>query len=142
MLSIARPGNSGMVMAKFSLDQIRNCMKRTMIALALLLGTGTMLCAQPPHAKAHGKRKHQSAYAGKHKQQFYYYPQYNVYYHPAGKRYACYRRGQWVWVTTPPPGLVLQVDDRREFYYDGFDVWAYEPVRRYPRPSVQIQVNL
>lgn len=132
-----------MVMAKILLDQITLIMKKqTIIALSLLLGVGGVLHAQPPHAKAHGKRKHEMEHSGRHQQQFYYYPQYNVYYHPAGKKYACYQRGQWVWVATPPPGLVLRTTNRHEFFYDGFDVWAYEPVRRHSRPTVQIQVNL
>ena len=117
-------------------------MKQTMLALTLLLGTFLLLNAQPPHAKAHGKKKHGATYGSKHGNHFYYYPQHNVYYHPAGKKYACYQRGQWVWVATPPPGLVLRTANRHEFFYDGFDVWAYEPVRRQRRPTVQIQVNL
>jgi hypothetical protein len=127
---------------KFLIGSKQPSMKRTVMVVAMLLVTSSVLLAQPPHAKAYGKRNHHQEYKGKYSKQFHYYPQYNMYYHPAGKKYACYQRGQWVWVTTPPPGLVLRGSDRREFYYDGFDVWAYEPVRRYPRPSVHIQVNL
>jgi hypothetical protein len=131
-----------MVMAKFPLDQSHLTMKRSMMILYMLLATSTALLAQPPHAKAYGKKGHGHAYNDKQSQQFYYYPQYNVYYHPAGKKYACYQRGQWVWLATPPPGLVLRNANRYPFYYDDFDVWTYEPVRRQSRPSVQIQVNL
>lgn len=142
MLSMQRRQYSGMVMANFQLDQINLSMKRSMIVLAMLLATSMVLSAQPPHAKAYGKRGHHHEYKGNHSQQFYYYPQYNVYYHPASKKYACYERGQWVWVATPPPGLVLRNASRYPFYFDDFDVWTFEPVRRQSRPSVQIQVNL
>ena len=132
---------SGMEMANFLLNQTHNTMKQIMMVLVLVTGFSLAVAAQPPHAKAHGKHKHRSAYKGGVGHQFYYYPEYNVYYHPAGKKYARVKGGRWVWVNTPPPAFVLRSTVRHEFFYDDFDVWGYEPVRRYRRPSVQVQLN-
>lgn len=52
----------------------------------------------PPHAKAYGYRAKHTCW---------YYPDAEVYYVTASKKYAVLEGGNWVVITTPPKGVVL-----------------------------------
>ena len=85
------------------------CMKRIVLALALLLalGSSTRLIAQETRVR------------------FYYYPENNIYYNPTNSEYWYYDdvSATWTQVKTLPTTIVLTKSPRYTVYYNGEDVW-------------------
>jgi hypothetical protein len=93
-------------------------MKRTIKTIILffvfLIGTDTYtLSAQnpPSHAQAHGVKK-----------KYKYYPDCNVYFNPATKRYTYYGGGRWTTVVSLPSSIRL-TGNFNDFDFDGDDPW-------------------
>lgn len=112
-------------------------MKKIIVLLVLFLVTGTVANhadAQPPHAKAWGKKgKHNNWQRGGYR----YYPSANVYYSPASRRYWYPRNGVWVNASVLPPSVVVYNQPSYIVYRDmDDDIWRDNRVhyRRYYRP--------
>lgn len=85
------------------------------IAIVLIFSVGA-LSAQPPHAKAYGKKK------------FYYYPQQNVYFDPVASLYIYHNGPSWSSVSVLPPSLVISVGAPRVLvYHEGPEIWYDNP---------------
>lgn len=86
-------------------------------AIVLLAFTANTVAAQPPHAKAYGKKK------------FYYYPQSNVYY-DAGPGLYYYNTGpSWTGVSVLPASINITIGAPRvAVYHQGPEVWMDNPV--------------
>lgn len=92
----------------------------TVIAFALAT-TGLQADAQPPHAKAWGKKKKGNEWK---KGQYYYYPSANVYYNPAANRYWYPKNGSWTNIDILPPSVVVYNQPRRIVYRESDDdIW-------------------
>lgn len=90
---------------------------KALLVAVLLMFTAGVAVAQPPHAKAYGKKK------------FYYYPQQNVYYDPVSAVYIYNNGPQWTSVAVLPPSLVISVGAPRVMvYHQGPEVWYDNPV--------------
>lgn len=85
-------------------------------AFVLTAFTINTVSAQPPHAKAYGKKK------------YYYYPASNVYY-DAGPRLYYYNSGpSWTGVSVLPPSINFSIGAPRVVvYHDGPEVWVNNP---------------
>jgi len=133
-------------------------MKKLLMMATLLLATISVVnvaVAQPPHAKAWGKRAKHDFKHGR----YYYYPKHNVYYSPAAHRYWYPRNGVWVSANVLPRTMVVYNQPSYVVYRDiDNDIWRdnrvhyqryYQPVpverRRYvpyaPRPGVTVDVH-
>ena len=128
-------------------------MKKLLMIGMMLLGTvsiGTVAVAQPPHAKAWGKRAKQDFKHGR----YYYYPSNNVYYSPAAHRYWYPRNGVWVSANALPRTMVVYNQPSYVVYRDMDDeIWRdnrvhysryryYQPAPvRYVKPGVSVDVH-
>jgi hypothetical protein len=131
-------------------------MKKLMMIGCMLLatvGVGTVAVAQPPHAKAWGKRAKQQNFKNYKQGRYYYYPSHNVYYSPAAHRYWYPNHGVWVSANVLPrtvavynqPSYVVYGDDDiwrdNRVHYDRYRYYQPAPVRRYARPGVSVDVH-
>jgi hypothetical protein len=100
-------------------------MKRIIIllAIAFFVSTSFESSAQPPWAKAHGKKDKEWKQGKKVKKVYYYYPASNVYYSPSNKQYWYPNNGSWVTANTLPAQYVVVNKPRHTVYYDGTEVW-------------------
>ena len=116
----------------------------------------TELSAQPPWAKAHGRRNNEWQRERRHedrrfvpqpqRRSYYYYPSSNVYYSPVYHNYWYPRNGAWVNVNVLPRNIVIVNEPRYDVYYDGDEVWRenrvhYERYRPVPKPGVSVDIH-
>ena len=112
-------------------------MKKILLVLAMIIATDAVITnasAQPPHAKAWGKRAKQPDWKRGH---YYYYPAANVYYSPVVRRYWYPRNGAWVNTAVLPPSVVVYNRPSYVVYREhDDDIWRDNRVhyRRYYRP--------
>ncbi len=126
-------------------------MKKLTFLLAIVV-TGLLIStkssAQPPWAKAYGKRNKEWKHAHYEsrpvvvRNRYYYYPNANTYYSPRFHRYWYPQNGVWVQLSTLPGGIVIANQPRYDVYCDGDDVWRDNAVhvKRY-RPGVRVNVE-
>lgn len=114
-------------------------MKKILILTMMILATAAFtaeVSAQPPWAKAYGKRGKEDKHWKR--GQYYYYPSANVYYSPVSHRYWYPRNGVWVNVGMLPPSMVVYNQPRYVVYRDyDDDIWRdnYRHASRYrPQP--------
>lgn len=82
-------------------------MKKFLALLVLAIAITTVASdamAQPPHAKAWGKRMKDREWQ---RGNYYYYPSANVYYSPDENRYWYPRNGSWINVNVLPPSIII-----------------------------------
>lgn len=125
-------------------------MKKLSVLLTIVAATllSTESNAQPPWAKAHGKRNkewkhsHHDGRTAVVKTRYYYYPGNNVYYSPVYHRYWYPQNGVWIQLSTLPRGVIVVNQPRYEVYYDGNDVWRDNAVhvKRY-KPGVRVNIE-
>jgi hypothetical protein len=121
--------------------------KLLMIGIVVLacLSIGTVAVAQPPHAKAWGKKAKHNWKRG----QYYYYPSANVYYNPVAHRYWYPRNGVWVNTGALPRSVIVYKQPAYVVYREmDDDIWRdnrghysryYRPVP--VRPGVTVDVH-
>lgn len=124
-------------------------MKALLSTAVLLAGLSvTAAHAQPPHAKAWGKRN--KMYVQPARISYIYYPSVNMYFSPVSHRYWYPRNGVWVSVNTLPAGIVIGRNPGYTVYCDDwYEIWRDNPIhrRRYmvvqpaPRPGVSVNIN-
>jgi hypothetical protein len=116
-----------------------------------------LLNAQPPHAKAWGKRgKHDrdgddDRYEQRIRSRVYYefYPSLNVYYNPGERRYWYPQNGVWIQANVLPERFILSNKRRQKVWcYDDEAVWVNQryyadmPVIVAPQPRTGVSVNI
>ncbi len=122
--------------------------------LVIMFFLSSEVSAQPPWAKAYGKRnkewkedrKHRDKHFVQQRRAYYYYPASNVYYSPVYHNYWYPRNGAWVNVNVLPRNIVVVNEPRYDVYYDGDDVWRdnrvhYERYRPVPKPGVSVDIH-
>lgn len=124
--------------------------KLSLLLLVVAAGfvIGTQSSAQPPWAKAYGKRakewKHHDHYDRRMvvRNRYYYYPEPNVYYSPSYHRYWYPQNGVWIQLSTLPRGVVVVNQPRYNVYCDGDEVWRDNAVhvKRY-KPGVRVNIE-
>ena len=134
-------------------NKIRCFMKKMIVMLTIFFAIGTVTneaVAQPPHAKAWGKKSKQQWKRG----HYYYYPSVNVYYSPVVRRYWYPRNGIWMNTGMLPPSVVVYNQPHYVVYRDmDDDIWrdnrrharSYRPVymerRRPVRSGVSVNIQ-
>ena len=90
------------------------CMKKIILAIALLLAIGSSVSAQTTTTTTTTTRT-----------RYYYYPSSNVYFNPTTNEYWYYDDGttNWTLVKALPATITLGKTPRYTVYYDGADVW-------------------
>lgn len=134
-----------MMLEKGKAESKTDVMKKILMMLVLFFAIGTITneaVAQPPHAKAWGK-KNKNAWKRGH---YYYYPSVNVYYSPVVRRYWYPRNGSWVNATALPPSLVVYEQPRYVVYRDmDDDIWRdnrrHARVYRPARSGVSVNIQ-
>ena len=93
---------------------MKKTIKTIIMFFVFLIGAGTYaVSAQnpPAHAKAHGVKK-----------KYRYYPEANVYFDPAVKRYTYFSGGKWTTTINLPTSIRL-VGSFNDFDFEGDDPW-------------------
>jgi hypothetical protein len=109
--------------------------------------------AQPPHAKAWGKRGgpayHRHPQPVRTKVFYEYYPSMNVYFNPVLQRYWYPRNGVWIQANVLPQGFILSNKRRQKVWcYDNESVWVNQryyadmPIIVAPPPRTGVSVNI
>ena len=117
------------------------------VAFVTMLLVTVRTNAQPPWAKAYGKKNKEWKEHHKHGrdnyQSYYYYPTANVYYNPVRRTYWYPRNGVWISVGVLPANIVVVNQPRYDVYYDGDEVWRDNSFhcQRYKAPTKVVVVN-